>query len=193
MSIIIRPDPGAFRRTQPLVVVFGAFRPMDDPHPLDDIDSETIREGVGKARALRMPLAFSREVTSGSGPGRGTWLPDCRPKITDRVFDHAPGSLLDNREFLSVFTTITDREIFGFGPRNDSSFAATLIACGTTGRRMRAVMPPHPLQKCSTLGSFRPNVFLGAANFDPSRDICLFEWQKSVCSVEYTASATASG
>ncbi len=165
----------------PLVVVFGAYRGFNDAEPLDDVDVTTVTESVRLARKMKMPLAFCRAVRKDGSFARGVWLPDCRPKVTDSVFDHPEGSAFQNREFLNVFTKITAREIYAVGPRNDSSMGATVRQSMGTDRAMRIVMPAHPLQKCSTMRGMAAPVHRFVANFDLDRDIQFAEWAASIC------------
>lgn len=188
MSIIVRPASGVFRRTMPLVVVFGAYRSFEDQDPLDAVDLETVTDAVALARRMHIPLAFSRAMRKDGTDARGVWLPDCRPKVSDRVFDHPEGSAFQNREFLNVFTKIIEREVFAVGPRNDSSMGATARETEATGRVMRIVMAAHPLQKCSTLRGIPSPVYRFSRNFDLGRDVPFTNWADSVCDVEHMAS-----
>ena len=181
MSIIIRPSTGVFRRTLPLVLVFGAYDPAPDT-ALDDPDIETIVEVVRFARNLQAPIAFLRQVCSDdSFMSHGRWLAGCRPKTSDRVFDHAPGSAFENREFLSVFRKITEREILAAGPRNDSSLRETLRDKRAAKRLINRVIPDHPLQKCSTNAGLGPWVLRTSSARSAGLDIPLSIWRHSVC------------
>ncbi|NNU81443.1 isochorismatase family protein [Halovulum dunhuangense] len=186
MSIIIRPSQGVFQRTMPLVVVFGAWRSVDGDTPLDAADHDTITRCVSVARRLQMPLAFSRAMK----PERdrragGVWLPECRPRVTDRVFDHPRGSCFENRDFEHVFRSITQRDIYLVGPRFDSSLRATLRDTRGHERPVKVVIAAHPLQNCSTAPEFRAAIFRATAVSDADRDICVEDWERSFCSVEH--------
>ena len=79
MSIIIRPSDSVFKRTTPLVLIFGAYRRFDLDPPLSQEELDTITQVVALSRRLRAPLAFSRLVPEDRAPEAGVWLPDCRP------------------------------------------------------------------------------------------------------------------
>jgi hypothetical protein len=185
MSIIIRPAPGVFRRTMPLVIVFGAFRRFRVDSALDSGDFETLTGAVALSRRMRVPLAFSRVVQEDRSTEPGVWLPECRPKVTDRVFDHPQGSIFQNREFASVFTKITDREIYAVGPRNDSSLAASIEDAAPFERDIRVIVPDGALQNCSTMEDFPSDIFDGARKDLSKLGVAFRTWENSICAFEY--------
>lgn len=185
MSIVIRPSPGVFRRTTPLVVVFGAFRRYETDRPLSQAELETITGVVGGARRFRTPLAFSRVVGKDGLSGPGVWLPGCRPKVTDRVFDHAEGSAFGNREFANVFTKITEREIVMVGPENDSSRTATLADSKAYDRPVRVIMAGGTLHNCSSALNQRSQDDHNPSNCDQLSAVNFEEWERELCVIEY--------
>lgn len=185
MSIIIRPSPGVFRRTMPLVIVFGAFRRYGIDPELERSDFETLTGTVALSRRMHMPLAFSRVVQSDRSTGPGIWLPGCRPKVTDRVFDHPEGSIFGNREFANVFMNITDREIYAAGPRTDSSMQATVDESAPHDRDIRVIIPDEALQKCSAQTDFPAEVFGRGSRGRRELDVSYGVWGNSVCAFEY--------
>lgn len=185
MSIIIRPAPGVFRRTMPLVIVFGAFRRFRVDAALDTADFDTLTGAVTLSRRMRVPLAFSRVVQEDRSTEPGVWLPECRPKVTDRVFDHPQGSIFENREFASLFTKITDREIYAVGPRDDSSLAASIAGAAPYDRDIRVIVPDGALQNCSALGDFPTDIFGVVPGQGEKRDVAYGAWENSICAFEY--------
>lgn len=150
MSTVIRPAQGVFPRRLPLFVVFGAYRRFELDPPLDAADLETITATVQRARSAKMPLAFCRAVRDLHNAEAGMWLPGCRPRVTDRVFDHVTGSVFGSTTFASVFDKLTERAIFMVGPRFDSSMRSTASDSAAAKHSIKVVIPDHPLQKCST-------------------------------------------
>ncbi|MEM8787667.1 MAG: hypothetical protein AAGE76_05360 [Pseudomonadota bacterium] len=183
MSIIIRPSPEVFRRTMPLTLVFGACRiPGRDPL-LDRADTETIVDTVRWARRLSIPLAFLR-LTGDEDSNSGTWLPGCRPRVCDRVFEHARGSALANDIFVAVFMNLHHGEFFAVGPRNDSSMRATVSAADALDRPIQVIMPTHPLQNCSTTGAGFPRLVRSSPYSDHHRELSFDSWEKTMCLIE---------
>ncbi len=150
MGIVVRPAVGVFRRTLPMIIVFGAYRRYEIDAPLSDTELDTITGVVDLARRFHSPLAFSRAVSNETASQAGVWLPGCRPKVTDRVFDHEPGSAFANAEFSGVLNTITQRGFCVTGPENDSSLSATLADLKAQNREVEVITRPGLLQKCST-------------------------------------------
>lgn len=149
MGIVIRPSPAVFRRLAPMVVVFGAFRRYEQDPPLAERECMLIRDVVAQARRHHAPLAFCRTVTPDAASEPGMWLPECRPNIRDRVFDHAPGSAFSNPEFSGVLNMITPREVYLAGPHGDSSMTATHMDILGRGRAASLILRNAMLQNCS--------------------------------------------
>ncbi len=150
LGIVIRPAQGVFLQTLPLSFVFGAYRRFEVDPQLDAADLRTITATVQRARSAKMPLAFCRVVRDAHSAEAGVWLPGCRPKVTDRVFDHIAGSFFNSTAFAGVFAEFTERQIFMVGPRLDSSMRSTVSDSAAAKHRIKVVIPDHPLQKCST-------------------------------------------
>ena len=169
----------------PLVIVFGAFRRYQTDPTLDASDFETLTGAVGLSRRMRVPLAFSRVVQEDRSTEAGIWLPGCQPKITDRVFDHPAGSIFENREFASLFTKITDREIFAVGPRDDSSMRDTVRDSGPYERDIRVIIPDSLLQNRSASGEFPADIFGAASRREENIGLPFGAWENSICAFEY--------
>lgn len=184
MSMIIRPSARVFQRTMPLVVVFGAYRRYDIDQPLSQEDLETISGVVGTARRMRAPLAFSRLVPEDRSPAPGVWLPGCRPKVTDRVFDHAGGSLFDNREFANVFRSITRREVVLVGARGDSALMATARDARPYDRDASVVLPDGALHIRSAARDALREDFMVTPQSGRISTVNFSEWEQSVCVFE---------
>lgn len=184
MTVVIRPAPGVFRRTMPLVVTFGLFRRYDQDPPLDETDVEMMRRVVSLARRYRIPLAYSRIIDHAKNPSPGFWLPECRPKVTDRMFEHGPGTLFQNREFSNVFVGITDRRILFAGPRNDSSLTASVTDPLARFRPVQVITSDSMLQICSASARDVTKATDGAPNRAKPQAISLSDWEYSMRQVE---------
>ncbi|MSU88328.1 isochorismatase family protein [Rhodobacteraceae bacterium 2CG4] len=184
MSIIIRPSDSVFKRTTPLVLIFGAYRRFELDPPLSQEELDTITQVVALSRRLRAPLAFSRLVPEDRAPEAGVWLPDCRPKITDRVFDHAPGSMFQNREFANAFRSITRRDLVLTGPRSDSSLMATARDSRPYGRDAQVVLPDGALHIRSTATRAVREVAAVMPQSGRISTVNFSEWEQSVCVFE---------
>ena len=185
MTVIIRPNPGVFRRTMPLVVMFGCFRRYDAPEQLDQADVDAARRVVTLARRYHVPLAYSRLLDDAKNPAPGFWLPDCRPRISDRLFEHGPGSIFQNREFANVYAGITDRRIYFAGPGVDSTLQQSARDILATLRDVQVIACRETLQLCSTGAE---TALDGAAptHRDARIDtITVQEWEYSMRCVEY--------
>lgn len=184
MSVIIRPAESVFRRTTPLVLVFGAYRRFDADKPLSGEELETITKVVALSRRLHAPLAFSRVVPEDRSAEPGVWLPGCRPRITDRVFDHNGGSMFENREFAHVFRTITRRDLILVGARNDSALMATARDARPYGRDSHVILPDNALHIRSTAP--RPVREPAAVTPQSGRisTVNFSQWERSVCVLE---------
>ncbi|MEM9228627.1 MAG: hypothetical protein AAGB10_03390 [Pseudomonadota bacterium] len=165
----------------PLVVVFGAYRRFELDKKLDDPDLDTITQVVSSARQMHLSLAFCRTVSAEGAADPGVWLPGCRPKVTDRVFEHLPGSAFESAAFSSVWETITDRKIHVTGPRSDSSMRSTVSDHRALTREVEVVIPNHPLQLCST--HLRDDAIV--ARMSPYSgqhcELSFTEWKEAIC------------
>ncbi|MHA3915094.1 hypothetical protein [Halovulum sp. GXIMD14793] len=151
MSVVIRPAPEVFQRKSPMVLIFGAFRRAGDDLPPMDHDITFLRDVVENARRYRQVLAFSRRINPGETLPDGHWLPGCRPKISDRLFDHVGASCFSNSEFAAMYAVFAPRLIQVAGPENDSSLAATVLDEQADRTAFRMIAARQPLQNCSTV------------------------------------------
>ena len=154
MSIVLKPDPGVFSRLMPLVIVFGAYRRYDRDPPLSDAGLQTISGAIGLARRLRAPLAYSLLIDDATETWPGVWLPECRPRVRDRVFRHMEGSIFCNREFGVVFRTHLPRETVIVGTTGDSSLCATAEDVQRFSRPLRVV----GAATCGSLDDWRRSI-----------------------------------
>jgi len=181
MSIIIRPAESVFRRTTPLVLIFGAYRRFDVDKPLTDEEFRTITDVVTLSRRLHAPLAFSRVVPEDRAVEPGVWLPGCRPKITDRVFDHIGGSMFQNREFAHAFRTITRRDLILVGARDDSALMATARDARPYGRDSQVVLPDNALHIRSTASQPVREPAAVAPYSGRISTVNFSQWERSIC------------
>lgn len=158
MTVVIRPSTSVFQRTAPLVVVFGAFREIESPNTLTNQDIELIRGVVTSARRYHTPLAFTRQLPPDRSMPAGTWLPECRPRVTDRVFQHVEESCFSNREFATLFEKITPRKIYFTGPASDSSLTVSLADQHTLDRSVQVITSDTALQNCSASTANRATI-----------------------------------
>ena len=185
MTVIIRPNPGVFRRTMPLVVMFGCFRRYDAAAPLDEKDVDAAQRVVTLARRYRIPLAYSRMLDDAKTPAPGFWLPDCRPKVSDRLFEHQAGSIFRNREFANVFAGITDRRIYFAGPRDDSTLQDSARDILATLRDVQVIAGGETLQLCSTGAQTAMQEAPSAPGCVRLNTISVPDWEYSMRHVEY--------
>lgn len=186
MSIVFRPDPRVFRGEQPLVIVFGAYRPAD-AESLRPSDEDTITRGVAFARQIGAPLAFCQPRIQYNCMEMGRWLPSSRPKVTDRVFELSGASLFENREFVNVVDNLYCRRIVTIGPKDDSSMRATVSAAGSLCGEIAVLVADHPLQKCSTPHGFGPDVFQPSRYSGRHREISVSSWVSRTLPRQYSA------
>jgi len=168
----------------PLVIVFGAYRRFDVDPPLPHGDFETITRVVGMARRLHMPLAFIRNVPQNRRREPGTWLPGCRPKTTDRVFDHPAGAPFLLEGFATAFNGLSDGEIYATGPTDDSCLSAAIAAPWGEMRPIRRILPGVPLHKCSTRDVPADVAFQLPHQSSDTRSIPLESWERAVCHIQ---------
>ncbi len=149
MTAIIRPAPQVFRRTLPLMVVFGAFEGPETGRPASLAETTAMSDMLETARRYRWPLAFWRRLRPDGALPPGHWLPGCRPRVMDRVFEGRSAAPLDNREFRAVLSRPECTEIFALGLRNDSSSNA--FRSDVANLRCRLVLVPDAqvLLNCS--------------------------------------------
>lgn len=181
MSLIVRPSPGVFHRTMPLVIVFGAYRRYELDPQLDSADFEMITEVVSTARQMHLSLAFCRTVSAVGVSDPGRWLPGCRPRVTDRVFDHLPGSAFTSEAFASVLDTITEHKIHVTGPRADSSMRSTVSDPRARSREVEVVIPNHPLQLCSTYLMHDAIVARMSPYSSQHCELSFAQWKEATC------------
>lgn len=186
MTVIIRPSPEIFRRRNPMVVVFGAFRLFDAEPPLKDCDVALLRGVIANARRYRQTLAFSRPIDSDGAMPQGTWLPGCRPRISDRLFEHRDASCFSNPDFVALYQVFAPRQIFVVGPENDSCLAATLADRRADPRQFRVITPQPPLQNCSAAHENAPLTDAVSPYCAPSRPVDYFLWLNELRTVEYS-------
>lgn len=153
MSIIIRPAPEVFRRKPCLVLVFGAFRPYEPEQPLAGYDHDLLKNVITTARRYRQSLAFSRPIDSDDSAGRGAWLPECRPRISDRVFGHRGASCFSNPDFRLLYEVFASRQVQVAGPQYDSALAATISDIKADPDYFRIIAANPPLHNCSALSA----------------------------------------
>ncbi len=184
MGIVIRPTPAVFRRSMPLVIVFGAYRRFDIDPPLPSGDFETITRVVGMARRLRMPLAFIRNVPQDRGHEPGSWLPGCRPKTTDRVFDHPAGAPFHLDGFANAFNGLSDGELYATGPSDDSCLSAAIAAPQGEIGPILHILPYLPLHKCSTPHPLAETPHSPPHQSNVATAIPLQSWERAVCQIQ---------
>lgn len=184
MGIVIRPTPAVFRRSMPLIIVFGAWRRADVDPPLAPGDFETITRVVGMARRLHMPLAFIRNVPQDRSQEPGAWLSGCRPKTVDRVFDHPDGAPFRLDGFATAFNGLSDGEFYATGPSDDSCLSAAIAAPQGELRPIRRISPDLPLHKCSTTDALADASLTRYGQSDTGAAIPLQSWEHAVCQIQ---------
>ncbi len=184
MGIVIRPTPAVFRRSMPLVIVFGAYRRLDVDPPLPQADVDTITRVVGMARRLHMPLAFIRNVPQDRRHEPGIWLRGCRPRISDRVFDHPVGAAFRLSAFASPFNGLTDGEIHVTGPASDSCLRAAIAAPEDEFGPIRRISANLALQKCSTRSANTDEPIRSRCQSPEKTALTLASWERAVCQVQ---------
>jgi hypothetical protein len=168
----------------PLVIVFGAFRRLDIDPPLPREDVETITRVVGMARRMHIPLAFIRHVPQDRRHEPGAWLPGCRPRTTDRVFDHPAGAAFRLDAFASPFNGLTDGEIHVAGPANDSCLSAAIAAPQGDLGPIRRISANLALHKCSTQNPDQGLPFPPGSQSAKAMPLSLETWERAVCEVK---------
>lgn len=184
MGIVIRPTPAVFRRSMPLIIVFGAWRRTDIDPLLPAGECDTIIRVVGMARRLHMPLAFIRNVPQDRSCEPGWWLPGCRPRTIDRVFDHPDGAAFRLAGFATAFNGLSDGEFYATGPSDDSCLSAAIAAPWGEIRPIRRISPDVPLHKCSTTDAALGGPFQPPCQSDTADTIPLESWEQAVCHIQ---------
>lgn len=149
MTVIIRPAPEVFNRSTRLLVVFGAFRRFDQAPPFPMEQEDRLAEMVSEARKYRVSLAFSRRTRPDGTGYPGAWLPGCRPRVTDMVFNHRECSSFSNSEMLGALRRLgAERTVF-VGTESDSEIRASLRDAERLGLRVERVGLQNAMHKCS--------------------------------------------
>lgn len=185
MTVIIRPALSVFRRNTDLIVIFGAFRQFEPEAPIDPVDVDLMQNVVEAARRYRQPLAFSRELPDMSEPPQGTWLPGCRPRIRDRVFEHVGRTVFANPEFRSLYESNLSAKIKFVGPSNDSTLSAAISDHLCVSRPIERILNTEALHLRSTTTENATNqdsVLPHTFNVEP---LDYFSWLKGLRLVEY--------
>lgn len=184
MNAIIRPAPQVFQRTLPLMLVFGAFEATGTRPPASLAATAMIRDTLETARRYRWPLAFWRRVEADGSTPEGHWLPGCRPRVTDRVFEGRSGSPLQNRELRSVIMRPECTDLYALGLPNDSDLDVLESGLARLGCRLVLVTEAKVLQNCSGLariGTAKPGMPVHALE---SSQICHHDWKKCLRTLE---------
>lgn len=149
MTVIIRPSPDVFRRSARLVVVFGAFRRFDRAPQFLPREEDILADMILNARKYRVWLAFSRPTRPDGTGFPGSWLPGCRPRVTDMVFNHRERSSFSNDEMLDALRRLGARELVFAGPESDSEIEASMRDAKRFGLTIERVQLRNAVQKCS--------------------------------------------
>ncbi len=165
MTVIIRPQPEVFRQTARLLVVFGAYRRFDQASPFVPEEEDRLADMIATARKYRVSLAFSRRTRPDGTGYPGAWLPGCRPRISDMVFNHRACSSFSNLEMLDALRRISASRIEFTGPESDAEIDASLADAAGFGLRVERVGLRKAMHKCSA--SSEPMV--NYVNFPPPR------------------------
>jgi len=168
----------------PLVIVFGAYRRFDADPPLPSGDFETITRVVGMARRLHMPLAFIRHVPQDRGHEPGVWLPGCRPRTMDRVFDHPAGAPFRLDGFANAFNGLSNGALYATGPSDDSCLRAAIAAPQGEIGPIRHISPDLPLHKCSTRHTQSHASDSLPYQTATAAAIPLQSWERAVCQIQ---------
>ncbi len=185
MTAIIRPAPSVFRKTLPMMVVVGAFRPLGDDQLLDCPTADMMRSVLETARSYRWPLAFWRQHTKEEVPPDGHWLPGCRPRVMDRVFEGRSASMFDNREFCSVVARSQTERLYAVGPRNDSTLLASQKDAPLFGCSFVLVSDHEVLHFCSGGQSDGSDGECDGAPHPTDARICVRNWKDTLRTVEF--------
>lgn len=98
MAEVIIPQPSVFLRNHATLIVFGAYRLLgaaEIPYAAQRQLMETVRT----ARNYSIGCAFCRQTPENAYSHDGTWLPGCRPRTIDMMFDYTPPSCVSHPEF----------------------------------------------------------------------------------------------
>jgi hypothetical protein len=151
MTVIIRPSPDVFRRNSRVLVILGAYRRYDSPYSFLPGEDDALASMISKARNYRVQLAFCRR-TRGDGSGYpGSWMPGCRPLVTDMVFNHRDKSAFSNPEMLSALRRRGDDCPSFAAPTHDSEIRATIYDATRLGLHPRRVALSKAMQFCSAI------------------------------------------
>jgi hypothetical protein len=153
MNVVIRPSPEVFRRKSRVLVVFGAFRRYDRPYDCLPGDEGRLADMVSKARNYRVMLAFCRKVSESGNSFPGSWLPGCRPRVTDMVFNFSGSTCYSNPELVEALARFGRDEIAVTGPTHDSDIDSALEGSYRHGLVVKRISPQNALQICSAGGS----------------------------------------
>lgn len=149
MTVVIRPSPDVFRRTTPLLVVFGVYLGASGRVPEEGAALAAL---LSEVRRFRVPVAFCRAGGSGEPGEVGHWLAGCRPTIRDMVFDLGDRPCFEDGEFSRALASRGVADICLCGPKDDSLLQRS-IECGLAdNRRFVVVDLDEPLRQRSAPG-----------------------------------------
>jgi len=154
------------------------------PDPTGAIFEAALQDVVRSARRFQAPIAFSRVLRDGCDNTLGSWLEGCRPRITDRLFNHLPGSCFQNREFCWVLERLAPAEVYFAGRLDDSDMCASIADGLEAGHRIRVITPDSLLHFCSAAAQ-KPDTLTPALNPGCAGvRILISEWYNRLRSVE---------
>lgn len=184
MGVVIRPATGVFRRSLPLTVVFGAYRPIDSAEALSMEEATLVTRCVQLSRQMRAPLAFIIPIESDGSSPVGTWLPDCRPKVKDRVFRVGQTSAFENAEFRGACLSLAGTTLVLAGPSSDSSLVKTSDDAAARMKHVRVVQARKAVRNCSTIRTVDPRTAAQIPQTDRFRSLSLTQWENTICVLE---------
>lgn len=152
MNVVIRPSQDVFQRKARVLVMFGVFRRYDRSELYLPGEEARLHDMISKARNYRVQLAFCRQVSPEGNSYPGSWLPGCRPRITDMVFNYSGNDCFSHSEMLEAIKRFGRDEIVFSGPAHDSELQSGLERSAQFGLTVKSVSAVNALQICSTSG-----------------------------------------
>lgn len=155
MGVLITPAQSVFTRTHSVLLVFGAYRRETADPAAARRDRETgaaLADTIAAARHYRLRLAFCRARLT-DHCALGAWLPGCRPKTTDMLFEYDPPSCFSNPEIRQALRRSGVADLVFLGGPGDSDLTRSLADAQRNFPSAWQLTPSEPLQKRSTLRS----------------------------------------
>ncbi len=157
MGVIVFPAPAVFRRTTPMLVVFGAFVAPEARQSIPTHALDALAAFVTEARTFRVRLAFSRYTERGGG-ALTCWNRSCRPRISEPVFDHPEPSCFSNSEFRGALDRSGQHGITFCGLAGDPAYEESIRDSVTFGVEVSRSDICSALHKSSTMGPLACNL-----------------------------------